>query len=263
MKRYAEFFGRHRPIVAAFVVIMTTLAAFGLRGLEFDDVARGIFESDDEEHARLAAFYDEFGSDDNDALVVLEADDWFEPQNANLLRGAVEAIRGLEGIESVFGLPDVPVFDAGLLPRSLVPAAGADPAVFAMARERALEHPLVAGRLLSADGRTTLIVARLAGGALGIEDIEPVVDELNAIAAELGGRAEIRARVTGIPPIRVEIYGTIRSEQVLFTGLGGVLSLIIAWLLFRSPGAVLSACVPPGLGAASLFWLPTVRLEKL
>ena len=70
MKRYAELFGRRRPIVAAFVVVMTTLAAFGLRGLEFDDVARDIFEGDDEAHAQLQAFYAEFGSDDNDALVV-------------------------------------------------------------------------------------------------------------------------------------------------------------------------------------------------
>ena len=81
MERYATFFARSRMIVVAFVVAMTSLAVWGLTRLGFDDVPRGLFASDDEAHQRLQLLYEEFGSDDNDVLLVLTAETPGAPWN--------------------------------------------------------------------------------------------------------------------------------------------------------------------------------------
>jgi predicted RND superfamily exporter protein len=248
MERYAEFFLRSRRAVVLFVLVTSAIAAWGLSRTEFDDVPRSIFASDDEGYAQLLELYDEFGTDDGDALLLLEAEDWFRPERLELLRRAVSEAAGLPGVEDVVWFGDLPVFADGPLPRPLLLADDVD---LEAARTRALEHPLVRGRLLSEDGRAVLVLVRLEDDRIAIEDFEPMVDGLRVLAAELDGRAGVRAAVTGIPPIRVDIYRIIQRDQVRFFLIGGVLCALVALLIFRSIGAVVCTTVPPLVGA---FW---------
>ncbi len=249
MRRYADFFARRRGTVAAFLVLATLLAGFGLTRLGFDDLPRGIFLSEDADYARLEALYDEFGSDDNDAVVVLEADDWFSDERAELLREAGRRAGEIEGIESVHSIAGVLAFGDGLRPRPLLPAAGASAEERDAARARAQEHPLVGGSLISADGRTALLVLRLAGGSLAVEEIEPIVDDIRAFAAWADEAPGVRARVTGIPVFRVEIFATIQREQRLFMVAGSIVCFLVALFLFRNVRACLATTVPTLLGS--------------
>jgi predicted RND superfamily exporter protein len=244
MEKYAELFARGRLPVIAFAVLMSALAVFGLTRVQFDDVPRRIFANDDPDYAQLLSLYEDFGSDDNDVIVVLEADDWFRPETFELLRTVAERSSAVAGVDSVLWLGDVPFFD-GLLPRPLVRST--DDLVEARARTRA--HPLVAGRLLSDDGRVTLVVARLDEDFVAIDDVEPPVIAMRAFVDELDGRGGVRASVTGIPPIRVDIYNVIQSDQVRFFIIGGVLCWLLALVLFRSLGAVICTTTPPLIGA--------------
>lgn len=249
MGRLAELITGHRIATSWFVFGVSLLAILGLTRLEFDDVARGIFRSDDADFSLLEEVYEDFGSDDNDCVVVLEAPDFFRPDAAQDLRRLSNAIEEVEGIEAVLGLPKVLTFDDGLLPQPLLPVGNGDPQLFDQAREAARTNPLVQGHLLSADGSTTVLLIRLAGGSLGVTQIEPVVSALRGIINEWEKDTEIRASLTGVPTIRVEIYGTVERETRFFMGVGALICFALAFLLFRSARAVMVANVGPFLGA--------------
>ncbi|MEM7306836.1 MAG: efflux RND transporter permease subunit [Planctomycetota bacterium] len=224
-------------------------ALVGLARLEFDDLPRGVIRSDDGAFQLLERLQADFGSDDNDHVLVLEADDWFTPELVPVLREAEARAWKLPGVERVNGVAGVVELGAGFLPRALLPGDGADAEQLRAARERALEHPLVGGSLLSPDGRTTLVVVRLAGGDLTIEDLEPSTIALRELARELERHPGVRARVTGVPAFRVEIFNTIRREQILFMALGAVVCLGVAFVLLRSVRACLVVLVPPAIGS--------------
>ncbi|MCZ6597359.1 MAG: MMPL family transporter [Planctomycetota bacterium] len=253
MNRYAELFARRRGLVAAFVGLVTLVAFVGIAQLEFDDEPRGIFQADDEEWLILQALYDDFGSDDNEAFLVLEAEDWFTPERIALLKRIDAEALALEGVERVTGMTEVVVFGDGIVPRPFLPPADATTAELAAARAAAHAHPFVGGRLLSSDGRTTLMAARLAGGALHVGEIEPIVERLRELVREVSETPGVRARLTGVPCMRVEVYDLIQSEQRRFTLWGAALCVLVALLIFRNLGAVMATMLPPVIGMTWTF----------
>ena len=255
---YADLFQARRGFVAAFVLGMSLLALFGLTRLRFDDVPRGIFAGDGEDYARLESVYRDFGADDNDIILLLERDSehalgWFDAEGVELLRDLEESIRSVEGVDLVLGLGSTPAFDParGLFsgsPRMLLPPADAPSEAFVRARREASVHPIVAGRLIAEDGHTALVVARLQRSLIGIEEIEGPVAELRALAQQASQREGVRARVTGVPPIRVDIYTLLPREQVFFLVAGALICTLLALWIFRDPRAVVATVAGPIIG---------------
>ena len=252
MEWFAGIFTRHRPWVGAFLAALSLLFLFGLSRLSIDDVPSSIFRSDDEDFARLEQLFRDFGSDDNDCIVVLEAETVFSPEGVRAIRELDKRLTELEGVSEAVSLADVPVFDGGLLPRPLLPPADAGPEELAQARERAAQHPLVAGRLLSDDGATTIVVARLEGAHLPVATLRTQVDAVRqAIAEATAGSGTLRARLTGVPAIRVVIFEAIAREQKLFSALGALLSFAVGIAIFRRLGPLLSVS---GASILAGFW---------
>ncbi len=250
MEFLAGFFERRVLAIAGFALVATAFAILGLTRLGFNDVPREIFASDDLVFERLLALYEEFGSDDNDVLVVLECDDWFRSGPASALQRLTSELEALDSVESAFSLASVLDFSSGLIPQSLLPIGNASPERFLRARERSLRHPLVPGRLLSEDGRTALCIVRLAGGALGIEQVLPSMESIRkTIDVTLAEYEGLRVRMTGVPVIRVDIYRSIQREQRLFTAVGASVCALLGWFLFRSLRAVIAVTIPPACGA--------------
>jgi len=250
MDRLAGLFERRMFLFVVFVVALSGFAGRGLSKLSFNDVPREIFASDDEDFARLLELYDQFGSDDNDVLVVLECADWFTPETAGALHELHEGLEALGSVDGVFSMARIPDFSGGGLPRPLLPRPGAPAGRYELAREASRHHPLVSGLLLSRDGRTALCMVRLAGGALGIEEILSAMVEVTGVVNPLEARRpDLSVRMTGVPLLRVDIYRSIRFEQKLFTALGALVCAILGWFLFRSPRAVIAVTLPPAVGA--------------
>ena len=79
VNRFADLFVQYRRVVAALTVLLTILAAIGNARVTFDDQPRGIHSVDDENYAFLQEVLADFGSDDNDVILVVEAEDLFAP----------------------------------------------------------------------------------------------------------------------------------------------------------------------------------------
>ena len=122
MDRFADLLAGHRWAVALAVAVLSLGAIFGLRVLEVDDVPRNLFDTDHSEFKLLQGVYGDFGSDENVCVVVIEAADLFTPQVVSFIRGLVGSARRIEGVHSVQSIDDAVMFDAGALPRTLLPA---------------------------------------------------------------------------------------------------------------------------------------------
>lgn len=231
------------------VVVGTLLAVFGLTRLSFEDLPRNFFRSEGEAFRLLEEVFEDFGSDDGDFVLVLEADDVFTPETARVVRELGDALLADPGLQDVTSLATIVLPDQGLLPRRVFPDEGASEGLWQAARSRALTHPFTVGQLVSADGRTTLVVARLADDTPAIHRLLPVLDRVESIAGEATEGTGVRARVTGLPALRVVIFESLRREQVRFIACGAALTAFIAFCLFRSLAEVLIVSLTSVLGA--------------
>lgn len=232
---------------------ITFVACYGITQISINDSLADIFKADNPDYRRLKQFFDEFGADDNECVVVLQSDDVFSRESIATVRRLVDRLGALPDVERVRSILDIrrpaPIFRRVQLP--LVPDDDADDAAFSEARERAMKHPLVAGHLVSDDGKTMLLSAKLAGAAVSTAEIRPTAQRIgNAVNASVSGTA-IRASITGLPPLRADIYDCIQREEIKFATVGFLVAVGIATFLFRRPVAVLIVCVPPMLGT---FW---------
>ncbi len=229
------------------------LALAGARRLQFDDVPRSVFQSESEEFIWLNRLFADFGSDDNDCLIVVESTELFSPRGVETIRELVRGVRAVQGIGSVRSLADVAVFPSGQPAHSLLPSASAAPEAYRQAQREALANPLLVGQVLSADAQTTLILARMKGGSISVNEVDavlaPLREQMTQAQAQLPGS---RIRLTGVPPIRSEIFAAVKRDGRRFVLIGVVLAIAMAVVLFRRFWAVV---VVAGAPITAAVWL--------
>ncbi|MEZ6188261.1 MAG: hypothetical protein R3F62_25035, partial [Planctomycetota bacterium] len=136
------------------------LAAWGGLSLRFDFTPQRIFESDDADYAELRQVTETFGRDDTLLVIVasVETGDVFQRERVDYLRSLHAALGRVEGVRAVRDFTAAPVVRPGsFLPSLLVPPEADQPALDE-ARELALGHPLLAGRLIARDAQAALLV---------------------------------------------------------------------------------------------------------
>jgi len=272
----------HRRAFALMPIAATIAAVVGLALLQFDDVPRTLFRSHDADFARLEEVFEQFGADDVDCVLLVEADDLFRPENVAALRRLVDETSQVPGIGNVQSLADVRTFPRRHVPQAFAllsrvvptksiallpgPTPDGEPPsaeACAAARTAALNHPMVRGQLLSDDAQATLVVGRLVVANAPITEIAPTVDRLRELAQRYRRETSLDVRLTGLAPIRVEILQAVRRENVKFVLVGGTLAVVMAALMFRRPTAVAIVCIASCLGAAWTVGLMGLVGEKL
>lgn len=244
-------FFAYRKLLLLAVTIATVTALWGVTQLRFNDNLAAIFKADNAGYRELLAFFEDFGEDDRDCVLVLKTGkSFFQRQRMTAIRGLVHQLEELPEVGSVHSILDARVSAPGRLWKiqlPLIPREAAEPADFEQAEKNAHGHPLVAGQLLSDDGSTMLIIVRLSGRSVSTAEIRRAVGAVQQVV-ERYQDPDVQVSITGLPQLRADIYASIRRDQFLFTTLGACIALAIATLLFRRPAAVLVVCVPPVVG---------------
>ena len=274
-RQLSEAFDAHRALVAAFVAAATAVAAYGVYRLEYDDVPRATFRSDDTDFVRLEEAFRDFGADDLDCVFLVEADDIFSPNNIASLRRFAAELRGIgyydgkhpHGVQSVQTLADIQTFakrnDGKLLGLIFKPIPGTPYSILPdendqgkmptaeecrKARDFALQHPL-APQLISPDARATLVIARLHGDDLPIREISPFIADMRRLIEKMEHTSALKIRLTGLAPIRTEVYESVQYESTRFVWVGGLLAVAMATWMFRRVAAVAIVCGSALVGA--------------
>lgn len=247
----SNWFKQNRGLLVGLVLAMTIVAIFGLLNLGFDDQPLNIFKTSQADFELLEELFDDFGSDDNDCIILIESSQIFSNRGATLLKALSAEFKTIETIESVRSLSDVVVIkDFGSPPASILPAIGSSDKQFEAAYDQSLAHPLIGGHLLSSDGQSALIVVRIEGNSPTIGELKPTVLAIQDAIDRIPIPDDFaRVRLTGVPPIRYEIFSSIRRDSVRFMLIGTALAFIMATILFRRFWAVIAVATPPLLAA--------------
>lgn len=242
------------------VLGLALVAGTGIPRVAFDPSTEDVFPEGHPAVATYERFRQAFGSDETIVVafsVPARADDTapedvFSRSALALAREVAGRLRSLEGVEAAYSLADVPTVGRGPrglpvllppLPEDLSAISDADLAAW---RARALGMPMVGRVLVSADRRSTAIVALLAPVAPGpagaqatvdlVERIEAALAESEAAAVAGGGPAGEPRRflLAGTPRVKVAIVRTIARDVAVFAGpLLGV-AVLVALVVLRS-----------------------------
>jgi len=249
MGRAADLLDAHRPAVAVVVVLATLVAGASLTRLRFDDNLRNLFRASDRSVELLEEVYAQFGGFDGDVLLLVRAPDLFAPEPLRAMWDLAARAREVEGVESVLTPADLPAPGSADRETSLMPEPGADEATRAAAKRAAIEHPVTGGRLVSLDGTTGMVVARIARERSDIRDLREPVSDLRAMATEVSAAREVEIGITGVPVVRVDAIETLLREQGRFIGIGMGVGALVALVVFRRAVPVLIATAAAGTGA--------------
>ena len=194
-----------------------------------------------------------------DVILVARSKDFFTPVGAEAMRAVVSSLESLAHVNDVLWLDRIPVLNLFGLPEPVLPRGDASAARFESARQRASEHPLVLGQLMSPDAKTLLLMVRIDW--LFVEQDSDCTDRLRQVAESAAAEYpefDVSFAVTGNVPIRLSRAASNRQNEIKYQIIGNLTALLIALLLFRGLAAMVVVALAP---AAGVFW--TIGIVRL
>lgn len=246
MERIGGIVARHPRLAWALVVALSVPPILGFCGFELVDREKARWDSEDQRRELddvKEAFSNRFSGFPN--FLVLESEDFFQRDRFNAIRDAVEILRAHYQVAWLGDLQQVSLFGNRL---PLLPNADASQDELDDARADLMEHPLVKGQLVSADGQTMLV------GFLDW-DVSADDDQLTS-AIQVLRDAGITVRLTGISALRKSYYAAISQahDRTLYTAMAVI--VVLALIIFRGLPAIIIASSGPGIGLLwALGWL--------
>lgn len=250
----------HRSVTLVFLAVISLIAAIGhLR----PGLVRSLFVTEDDS-ALSAEDLDATAADvpppnvdpvslsDSDAVIVVRGDRFFTPEGAAALRHVVDELESLDHVRRILWMDRVPILNIFGLPEPLFPRTQASPERFAAARDKAMQHPLVGGQLLSEDARTLLLLITFDWDYIrSDEDCSEVLKATARSAASEHPDVPLDFLVTGNVPAQLLAIETHQSNQIKYQAIGYGVIVVMAILLFRGIRPVLIVVMAPVTG---LIW---------
>ncbi|MFZ1110584.1 MAG: MMPL family transporter [Rhodomicrobium sp.] len=249
------------PILSAILVAALCIAAaFGAAKLKVDDSLSSLFRSDTPEFRQFEDLTRRFPSHEFDVLMVIEGEKLLERDTVDKLRDLVtdlQLIGGTRGVLSLFSAREPP--REGHLPGPLFPLELPEGDDYKALIDKVLSNDIIRGKLLSEDGKLALIVVALDPEVADSEKVGEVVGAFRkAVAQDLEGSG-LKAELSGVPVMRLEIRNAVERDQLLYNGIGFLAGCLIAILFFRRLSFMIIAAAPPLmailLAQGALGWL--------
>jgi hydrophobe/amphiphile efflux-3 (HAE3) family protein len=236
------------------------LALPGLRDLRTDFGLEQLLPRGDAEVVRYRELAAESGRDDNSVFVFVTRDDLFTPRGLYFVVELARELGSSPLVEEVQSLASVPLATSGQA--GLDVSAPFDPERvaridFDALKRRLLAERVFARRLLSEDGRTTVLAVRVKDEYYGDGHRAAIVAHVDEVL-ELFGASGVDFIVTGNAPTRHRYVAFVRRDNRLFLPLAFALLAAALLLLFRRPSWALLTCL--ALGTSLVATLAFMKL---
>ncbi len=253
MKAYINFLYRFRWAIVLIVPVIVMLLASNLKHLEIDGSYRIWFEKDSKILTDYDKFREAFSNDDGITIVFRDENGIFNKKALSSIQRLTEALWEMPHIDRVDSItnyqhvhaeadkPDEVLVDDFIVED----LSEATPAYLKNRKEVATSDSIIRDSFISADGKTTMIFARL----------EPNANENGDISSEMMGYLkpliEAESNVTGYkywlnggPPMTQAFVQIAGHDAMVFTPLVFLASMILLFLLFRRvSGAIIPLAV--------------------
>ena len=248
-----SLYQRQRWLLMVFVAVLTVVAARGYQDFGFDNEARGLFRTNDSAFDKLEEIFDQFRPDENDCLVVIEAGEggFFNTSSIQQLRQLQQQLGQLPLVTSVVSPLSPEMIVCKELPQALIPAVSLETVDWQQVQRDANQHPLVAGNFLAADGKHMLMILRMGKQDLLVSDYETSVGSMLGVIDRWNTTASHIADLTGIPPVRVEVFHSIKTDTRHLMMIGSIMGGLVSICVFRNWALALMTFVGALTGG---FW---------
>ena len=252
-------FGAPAATVLAALVI-ATLAIAGIQRIRVDDSLSQLFRSNDAAFKQFEQVSRDFPSSEYDVLIVVSGNSLLARDSVDKLRGFVtdvQLIDGTRGALSMFSAR-LPAPDGGM-PEPLFPDPLPQGASYHELLDRVKANAIVSGKLLSEDGRLSVVILSLEPSVVGGGKLDAVVNDIRRTADEDLQGSGLVTELTGVPVMQLEIRHALEHDRILYNAIGFALGCAVAGFFFRRLSLMIVAAAPPliaivfALGA--LGWL--------
>jgi uncharacterized protein len=246
IERIGFFALSHRTLCVIVFVILSAIAAVGFVRVKVDDSLSQLFRSDTDEFRTYEEVTRRFPSNEFDVLIVIEGDRLLERASLEKLRELaieLQLVDGTRGLISIFSAREPP--DQGPIPPPLFPNPLPQGADYQALIKRVTSNEIIRGKMLSDDGKLTLMVLALEPSSTAPDKLGPTIA---AIRQELKNNLEgtgLKAELSGVPVMQLEIRDAIQRDRLVYNTLGFAVGCLIAIIFFRRPSFMIIAAAPP------------------
>ena len=255
------FFSLAHPILCLIVfIVLSAFAAVGFVRVKVDDSLSQLFRSNTDEFRTYEEVTRRFPSNEFDVLIVIEGDRLLERPSLEKLREMaieLQLIEGTRGLISIFSAREPPT--NGQIPPPLFPNPLPEGAEYQALIQRVMANEIIHDKMLSPDGKLTLMVLALEPDATGPDRLNKVVDEIRKAVNENLAGTGLKGELSGVPVMQHEIRNAIQTDRLLYNSLGFAVGCLIAIMFFRRFSFMVIAAGPPLvailLALGALGWL--------
>lgn len=184
-----------------------------------------------------------------DTLLVIQSKQLFTYEGAEALRDIVQRLEDLNTVETVTWMDNSPPLNIFGLPEPVVPRGRASAQRFAVARNKAVNNPLIVGQYLSPDAETTLLMIAFDWVFVHQDaDCTTRIIETAELALKDHPYVEMTFSVTGQVPIRLMLVANRTANEFKFQMIAYAIILLMAIILFRGFVVVLVVAAAPIMG---------------
>jgi predicted RND superfamily exporter protein len=244
---------RARWVVLPLLVVATVVLGWGATKVGVDNAVEVWFVEDNPSLLAYHRFQEVFGNDEVVAIAVHREEGILTREGMDTLRAVGAAAEGVEGVASVISLATVEDL------RSTTDADGIDVLEvgkltrwepdYATLRERVLADGMLRGRLISADGKTALVVAQMATMEGFDQRRDGVLANLRAAVDPVLGADH---RTAGIGVIYAALNQLSTVDSAVFVIVSYLLIVGVLWVLMGRIAAMAVAMLSVG---AAAVWL--------
>jgi uncharacterized protein len=243
------------PIATGLIAIALGAAAvFGLSRVTVDDSLSQLFRSNSPEFEQYEAESRRFPSSEFDVLVVIDGNSLLQRSSIEKMRNLAIDLQLLDGtrdIISMFSAREPP--ENGELPAPLFPDHLPQGVAYQQLIKRVTSNEILRGKLLSHDGKLTLMVLALDPQVVEGDRLGGIVNEIRETVDRDLSDTGLNAQLTGVPVMQLEIRNAVERDRVIYNAFGFAAGCLIAILFFRRVSFMIIAAGPPL--AAILFAL--------
>jgi hypothetical protein len=155
----------------------------------------------------------------------------------------LQLVDGTRGIISLFSARQAPA--PGKLPAALFPSDLPQGAAYDKFVETVKSNEIIRGKLLSEDGTLALIVLSLEPDVVASNKLGKTVGEIRKLMAEDLGGSGLKAELSGVPVMQLEIRNAVERDGLTYNILGILAGCLIAIIFFRKVSFMIAAAFPP------------------
>lgn len=242
-------------LASAFLITVSSVALYFCTQLQFDEHHEDLFRTDDAQFARYQHFVEKFPAEQQEISILLQSkssddrqDDLFTAEKLSTLLAAHIAIEGLPIVAHVVSIFSVPRL------RSLAEKATDNDNLSLSELQRKLSNrDYWPSRFLSEDHKVMVFVVALSNeGDQSASSIKRLLLDIDSTVQASLASSSLVAQATGFPSLRIALRDQIKADTIKYTVLAFLLSMLVAYIYFRSIVLVVATLIGP---LSAVLWV--------